>query len=175
MAPVVGETLIATNPDPDSRLPYLLRIPLAGGMVFRTAGTWPRTNALYCYPLDVGYWPDVPEIVERAPVRSCVRRSSWSWSGVGRTAPSWWMANITVPIFLVLVGWPIISELTKHNFGELVTSAPPGPHISLVAGTTLVAGGFIVGAVITPDMTRFNRTWATSSSRRCWGSRWAST
>ena len=69
-----------------------------------------------------------------------------------------WMANITVPIFLVLVGWSIISELTKHNFGELVTSAPPGPHISLVAGTTLVAGGFIVGAVITPDMTRFNRS-----------------
>ena len=30
--------------------------------------------------------------------------------------------------------------------------------MSLPTGTTLVAGGFIVGAVITPDMTRFNRS-----------------
>src|SRR5262245_54727587 len=28
------ELLIARNPDPDSRLPYLLLLPLAGGMVF---------------------------------------------------------------------------------------------------------------------------------------------
>ena len=43
--------LIARNPDPASRLPYLLLLPLAGGMVFRTSATWPRTSALYCYPV----------------------------------------------------------------------------------------------------------------------------
>jgi cytosine permease len=71
-----------------------------------------------------------------------------------------WVAYITVPAFLVLVGWSIGSELINHNFGELVRSAPPGPPMSLLTGTTLVAGGFIVGAVITADMTRFNRTGA---------------
>jgi hypothetical protein len=40
----VGDLLIAVNLDPDSRLPYLLRVPLAGGMVFRISGTWPRTR-----------------------------------------------------------------------------------------------------------------------------------
>lgn len=45
------ELLIARNPDPDSRLRYLLLLPLAGGMVFRTSGTWPRPQALYCYPV----------------------------------------------------------------------------------------------------------------------------
>ena len=35
---------------------------------------------------------------------------------------------------------------------------PAGPSLTPAEGTTLVAGGFIVGAVITPDMTRFNRT-----------------
>jgi hypothetical protein len=40
------EMLIARNPDPDSRLPYLLWLRLAGGMVFRTWGTWPRTSAV---------------------------------------------------------------------------------------------------------------------------------
>jgi hypothetical protein len=70
------ELLIARNPDPDSRLPYLLLLPLAGGMVFRTSGTWPRTNALYCYPVSADEWPDTPDIVERAGIRSCVRRGA---------------------------------------------------------------------------------------------------
>jgi cytosine permease len=71
-----------------------------------------------------------------------------------------WVANITVPAFVILVGWSIISELTEHDIGTLVSSAPAGPPMSLLEGTTLVAGGFIVGAVITPDMTRFNRSAA---------------
>ncbi|MEV5750403.1 cytosine permease [Actinoallomurus sp. NPDC052308] len=68
-----------------------------------------------------------------------------------------WTAYLTVPAFVALVGWSIISELSKHDVGALLTSAPPGPRMGLVQATTLVAGGFIVGAVITPDMTRFNR------------------
>jgi hypothetical protein len=70
------ELLIARNPDPDSTLPYLLRLPLAGGMVFRTAGTWPRTKALFCYPVSVDEWPSEPDIVEQATLRSCVRRGA---------------------------------------------------------------------------------------------------
>ena len=72
----VVELLIAVNPDPDSKLPYLLRLPLAGGMVFRTSGTWPRTKALYCYPVPAEEWPDDPGIVERLALRSCVRRGA---------------------------------------------------------------------------------------------------
>ncbi|OZM75563.1 cytosine permease [Pseudonocardia sp. MH-G8] len=69
-----------------------------------------------------------------------------------------WVAYVTVPAFLVLIAWSIGSELLAHDVGALVASAPAGPSLSLLEGTTLVAGGFIVGAVITPDMTRFNRT-----------------
>jgi cytosine permease len=71
-----------------------------------------------------------------------------------------WIAYVTVPLFVVLAGWSIAVELSKHSFGSLVTSPAPGPHLSMTAGTTLVAGGFIVGAVITPDMTRYNRSVA---------------
>src|SRR4029077_3277566 len=70
------ELLIAVNPDPDSRLPYLMRLPLGRGMVFRTSGTWPRTKALYCYPASIEEWPADPEIVERVGLRSCVRRGA---------------------------------------------------------------------------------------------------
>ncbi|MFC6010883.1 ERCC4 domain-containing protein [Nocardia lasii] len=70
------ELLIAVNPDKDSKLPFLLLVPLSGGLVFRTSGTWPRTKALYCHPVSVEDWPDDPEIVEQVALRSCVRRGA---------------------------------------------------------------------------------------------------
>ncbi|HVN13226.1 MAG TPA: histone-like nucleoid-structuring protein Lsr2 [Kineosporiaceae bacterium] len=71
------DLVIARNPDPASRLPYLIRVPLgAGGRVLRTSGTWPREKALYCYPVPAEEWPAEPDIVERVPVRSCVRRGA---------------------------------------------------------------------------------------------------
>jgi hypothetical protein len=77
------ELLIARNPDPDSTLPFLLRVPVAGGgrggtddLVLRTKGTWPRTGALYCHPVDAQEWPAEPEIVERIPLKACTRRGA---------------------------------------------------------------------------------------------------
>ncbi|WP_336206670.1 purine-cytosine permease family protein [Nonomuraea sp. LPB2021202275-12-8] len=94
----------------------------------------------------------------------------WVWAVVGGLvitaivvhgfAGMAWTAWITVPAFLALAGWAIAVELAKQPLGELVASAPPGPVISLAQGATLVAGGFIVGATISPDMCRFNRSTA---------------
>jgi ERCC4 domain/Lsr2 len=70
------ELLVARNPDPASSLPYLLRLPVEGGLVFRTKGTWPRTNALYCHPVSQDEWPEQPEIVERVGLRACARRGA---------------------------------------------------------------------------------------------------
>lgn len=47
-----------------------------GGLVFRTKGTWPRTSALYCHPVDSEEWPAQPEIVERVALRGCARRGA---------------------------------------------------------------------------------------------------
>ncbi len=71
-----------------------------------------------------------------------------------------WVAYITVPAFLLLAGYSIASALQNYSLGDLVSSPAPGKELSLAAGATIVAGGFIVGAVITPDMTRFNRSVA---------------
>ncbi|MEZ3155749.1 cytosine permease [Microbacterium sp. BWR-S6Y] len=94
----------------------------------------------------------------------------WAWSllfGLAVTAivavgfvGMQWLANITVPLFLVLVGWSIISELSTHSIGDLLTSPAPGPTMTVWQGTAIVAGGLIVGAIITADMTRFNRSKA---------------
>lgn len=69
-----------------------------------------------------------------------------------------WVAYVTVPAFLALCIWAVSVELGKHDVGTLMTEGPVGQPISLAAGATIVAGGFIVGAVMTPDMTRFNRS-----------------
>ncbi|WP_066906565.1 purine-cytosine permease family protein [Millisia brevis] len=94
----------------------------------------------------------------------------WFWAvvaGVATTvivtfgiASMAWTAYVTVPAFLLLAGWSIISELSRHSFGDLLNAQPAGPALSLVQGTTIVAGGFIVGAVVTPDMSRYNRSVA---------------
>ncbi len=69
-----------------------------------------------------------------------------------------WTAYITVPAFLLMAGVSVVIELRRHDLGGLLTDAAPGPHLTLVQAVTLVAGQFMVGAVITPDMTRFNRS-----------------
>lgn len=73
----VAELLIAANPQEDSRLPYLLRLPQPGGdLLFRTSGTWPRVKALYCHQMSLDDWPADAEIVERLPLQSCQRRGA---------------------------------------------------------------------------------------------------
>jgi ERCC4 domain len=69
--------VIALNPDENSRLPYLMRVPQPGGdLLFRTSGTWPRIKALYCYPVSLDEWPADAVIVERLELRSCQRRGA---------------------------------------------------------------------------------------------------
>jgi hypothetical protein len=70
------DLLIARNPDPASSLPYLLRVPLGDALVFRARDVWPRTSAVYLHPVTPAEWPEAPEIVERVPIRSCVRRGA---------------------------------------------------------------------------------------------------
>ena len=72
---IAVEFVIARNPDDASSLPYLVRIPLGpDGIALKVRDTWPRTAKVYCHRADE--WPDSLEIVERVPVRSCVRRGA---------------------------------------------------------------------------------------------------
>jgi hypothetical protein len=72
---VPDDFVIARNPDPHSTLPFLVRIPVGElGIVLKVRDTWPRTSKVYCHRAPG--WPDDPEIVERVPVRSCVRRGA---------------------------------------------------------------------------------------------------
>lgn len=64
--------VVARNPDPDSSLPYLIRLPLGQGLELKARERWPATARVYCHPVDD--WPESAELVEEVPVRRCVRR-----------------------------------------------------------------------------------------------------
>jgi hypothetical protein len=71
------ELVIVRNPNPESRLPYLIRLPLGpDGLILRAGGTWPREKAIYCHPAGPEEWPHEPAEIERVAVRSCVRRGA---------------------------------------------------------------------------------------------------
>lgn len=64
--------LVARNPDAESSLPYLLRVPLEGDVLLKAREPWPATARVYCHPL--AQWPAEAEVVEEVPVRRCARR-----------------------------------------------------------------------------------------------------
>jgi hypothetical protein len=66
--------VVARNPEPNTRLPYLIRLPLADGpLVLKAREPWPRTARVYCHRAEAG-WPEEAEVLEEVRVRSCVRR-----------------------------------------------------------------------------------------------------
>ena len=67
--------VVARNPDPGSSLPYLLKLPIEGGLTLKVREPWPVGSRVYCHPCDEG-WPLGPELVEQVPVRHCRRRGS---------------------------------------------------------------------------------------------------
>ena len=64
--------VIAQNPDPESALPYLLRLPLEGGIELKARERWPATARVYCHPVEE--WPSDAPVLEEVPIRHCARR-----------------------------------------------------------------------------------------------------
>ncbi len=66
---------IARNPDPESRLPYLIWLPVEGGMLLKARDTWPRANRIFCAQ-DATPWSEAAELLEDVPVALCRRRGA---------------------------------------------------------------------------------------------------
>ena len=69
-----------------------------------------------------------------------------------------WTASLTVPAFVGVVGYGIYRVLATESLPKLMLMPPPGPELTLVTGATMVAGGYMLGAVVTPDIARFCRS-----------------
>jgi len=67
--------VVARNPQEDSRLPYLVRLPLEDGIALKARDRWPATARVYCHRFEEA-WPADAEIVEQTPVLLCRRRGA---------------------------------------------------------------------------------------------------
>lgn len=66
-----------------------------------------------------------------------------------------WTAKLALPIFSLVMAWMFFDTLRGNNMADLILSLPQGQSMTIGAGATMVAGGAIVGALITPDITRY--------------------
>jgi len=67
MADFEASFVVARNPEPDSTLPFLLSVPLDGGILLKARERWPATARVYCHPLE--HWPANAEILEQVAGR----------------------------------------------------------------------------------------------------------
>ncbi len=66
---------VARNPDLESRLPYLIWLPIDGGLVLKARETWPRATRDFC-ALDGTPWDESGGLVDEADVLLCRRRGA---------------------------------------------------------------------------------------------------
>lgn len=66
---------VARNPDGDSRLPYLLWLPVGEGLVLKAREPWPRYARVFCAEGAPG-WDETRELVDEADVVLCKRRGA---------------------------------------------------------------------------------------------------
>lgn len=102
---------IGRNPATPSRLPYLLRLPVAGeGRIFLAAReTWPRSTDVFCH--QISEWPAEAEIIEEVPVEACwrvgaavhlvlrrprLRRSLFVWTKKGGRTLIFWRSQASM-------------------------------------------------------------------------------
>src|SRR3954452_12932090 len=66
--------VVARNPDEESSLPFVLQVPVGGGLVLKAAEPWPLSSRVYCHPLDPLADDVALEVLEDVGVRMCAWR-----------------------------------------------------------------------------------------------------
>lgn len=143
---------IARNPEPGTRLPFLLRLPVEGGrpVILACRERWPGVKDAYCH--DGGAWPDDAEVVESVPVVACWRdgqaihltldrkarrRSMFVWTRKGDRTLIFWRTPKTMT-----AARPGLKVPAARDFGDELTVAVdiaeryawtfPGQHAATV-------------------------------------------
>ena len=67
-------------------------------------------------------------------------------------------ANIALPLFVIGVLYALVKMLAGHSLPALIASPAPGAALPMTTAITVVAGSYMLGAVVTPDVSRFVKT-----------------
>jgi ERCC4 domain-containing protein len=103
---------VARNPDRASRLPYLVYLPIGGGVVLKARDSWPRDARVYCAQATVP-WDESGGLVDDAAVLSCrlrgaaidlvldrprLARSQFVFTNARGRPAVWWQTQTTVKL-----------------------------------------------------------------------------
>lgn len=146
-----------------------MREGLATPMLTRWVGFGRNGSALVSFVIAVSLvgWFGVQNTIFGDSVSELVGGPSWMWcvvAGIAITALVIFgfrymalFAKIVTPLFFAMVAWSVITTLNDHSLGDLMSSPPPGETIPLAVAATAIAGGYMTGAIVSPEMTRYNR------------------
>lgn len=146
-----------------------MREGLATPMLTRWVGFGRNGSALVSFVIAVSLvgWFGVQNKIFGDSVSALIGGPSWMWcvlAGIAITAlvifGFKYMANfakVVTPLFFAMVAFSVIRTLNDHSFSDLVHSPPPGDTIPLAVAATAIAGGYMTGAIVSPEMTRYNR------------------
>jgi ERCC4 domain-containing protein len=110
LSAVTARFRVARNPDQESRLPYLVYLPIDGGIVLKTRDVWPRSARVYC-ATEARPWDESGGLVDEAAVVVCKRRgaaidlvldrpklarSQFVFTNARGRAAIWWQTQTTV-------------------------------------------------------------------------------
>ncbi|MFI9624475.1 cytosine permease [Streptomyces sp. NPDC052042] len=146
-----------------------MREGLATPMLTRWVGFGRNGSALVSFVIAVSLvgWFGVQNTIFGNSVSALIGGPSWMWCALAGAAITTLVifgfrymavfAKIVTPLFFAMVAWSVISTLKDHSIGDLINSPAPGPTIPLAVAATAIAGGYMTGAIVAPEMTRYNR------------------
>lgn len=67
-------------------------------------------------------------------------------------------ANIALPLFVIGVFYAFVKMIAGNSLSALIASPAPGAALPMTTAITVVAGSYMLGAVLTPDVSRFVKT-----------------
>ncbi|MCQ4207192.1 cytosine permease [Streptomyces longispororuber] len=146
-----------------------MREGLATPLLTRWVGFGRNGSALVSFVIAVSLvgWFGVQNTIFGNSVSSLVGGPSWLWCVVAGLAITVLVifgfrymaifAKIVTPLFFAMVAWSVIDALSEHSLGDLISSPPPGQAIPLSVAATAIAGGYMTGAIVAPEMTRYNK------------------
>ncbi|MFK0168838.1 cytosine permease [Streptomyces sp. NPDC090306] len=149
-----------------------MREGLATPMLTRWVGFGRNGSALVSLVIAVSLvgWFGVQNTIFGDSVSELVGGPSWMWCVVAGAAITVLVifgfrymavfAKIVTPLFFAMVAWSVVDALTDHSFSELIHSPAPGQAVPLSVAATAIAGGYMTGAIVAPEMTRYNRKGA---------------
>ncbi|MET9146953.1 cytosine permease [Streptomyces sp. NPDC004042] len=146
-----------------------MREGLATPLLTRWAGFGRNGSALVSLVISISLvgWFGVQNTIFGDSVSSLVGGPSWLWCVVAGIAITVLVifgfrymavfAKIVTPLFFAMVAWSVTDALSEHSLSELIHSPAPGQAIPLSVAATAIAGGYMTGAIVSPEMTRYNR------------------